>query len=200
MLEPNRNSTATVPEQPEAKPSLRRSTPVVITLVAILGLIGIANISSLMSGSKKSAPASALTIRPATANPQQVAESCRSRHPESALHGWPRKPSRLGAPHRALQTVSSSTPGADAPRPVRRSSMDGERRTLPHPRPKCLRRPAHALCRLALQERRAFVAIAFARELVLLSLEQRSLALATEWHNRSRFTTNRQRRATAGAR
>src|SRR5580658_3231411 len=129
-----------------------------------------------------------------------VAGSCRSRRPENALHGWLRKPSRLAAPHPALQTVSSATPDADAPRPVRRSSMDGERRTLPHPRPKRLRRPAHALCRLALQERRAFVAIAFPRELVLLSLEQRSLALATtEWHNRCWFTAKGQRRATAGA-
>src|ERR1700722_87698 len=128
-----------------------------------------------------------------------VTESCRSRHPENVRHGWPRKPSRLAALHPARQTVSSATPGADALRPVRRSSMDGGRRTLPHPRPKCLRRPAHALYRLALLERRAFVAIAFSRELVLLLLEQRSLALATEWHNPSRFTTNRQRRATAGA-
>src|SRR5258708_7261374 len=129
-----------------------------------------------------------------------VAESSRSRHPENALHCWPQKLSRLAAPHPALQTASSATPGADAPQPVRRSSMDGERRTLTHPRPKRPRRPAHALRRLALQERRAFVAIAFPRELVLLSLEQRSLALATEWHNRSRFTAKGQRRATASAR
>src|ERR1019366_6459869 len=128
-----------------------------------------------------------------------VAESCRSRHPENALHGWLQRPSRLAAPHPALQTVSSVAPGADAPRPVQRSSMDGERRTLPHPRPKRLRRPAHALRWLLVHEGRTFVTIAFPRELVLLSLEQRSLALATEWHNRSRFTAKGQRRATAGA-
>jgi type IV secretory pathway VirB10-like protein len=72
MLEPNQNSPATVPEQPEAKPPLRKSMPVVIALVTILGLIGIANVSSLVSGNKKSAPVSALPMRPATANPQQV--------------------------------------------------------------------------------------------------------------------------------
>jgi type IV secretory pathway VirB10-like protein len=72
MLEPNHNSPTTVPDQLESKPPLRRSTPVVIALVAILGLIGIANISSLVSGNKKSGPASALPMRPATANPQQV--------------------------------------------------------------------------------------------------------------------------------
>jgi type IV secretion system protein VirB10 len=38
----------------------------------IVGLIGLANISSLVSGKKKAAPQSALPMRPATANPQQV--------------------------------------------------------------------------------------------------------------------------------
>ena len=46
--------------------------PVVIALVAIIALIGIANLSSLVSGNKKAAPASALPMRPATPNPQQV--------------------------------------------------------------------------------------------------------------------------------
>jgi len=72
MTEPNQNPAATVPEQPEAKPPLRKSAPVVIALVTIVALIGIANISSLLSGNKKSAPASTLPMRPATANPQQV--------------------------------------------------------------------------------------------------------------------------------
>ncbi len=54
MPEPNQNPPATVPEQPEAKPPLRKSMPVVIALVVIIGLIGIANISSLLSGNKKS--------------------------------------------------------------------------------------------------------------------------------------------------
>ncbi len=72
MTELNQNSPATVPEQPEAKPPLRKGTPVVIALVAIVALIGIANVSSLLSGNKKSAPASTLPMRPATANPQQV--------------------------------------------------------------------------------------------------------------------------------
>ena len=41
-------------------------------LIAIVALIGIANVSSLLSGKKKSAPASSLTMRPSTANAQQV--------------------------------------------------------------------------------------------------------------------------------
>lgn len=72
MSEPNPNPPATVPEQPEAKPPLRKSMPVVIALVAIIALIGIANISSLLSGNKKTAPASAMPMRPSAPNAQQV--------------------------------------------------------------------------------------------------------------------------------
>lgn len=72
MPELNENPSATVPEQPESKPPLRKSMPVVIALVVIVALIGIANISSLVSGNKKSAPPSALTMSPTTPNAQQV--------------------------------------------------------------------------------------------------------------------------------
>ena len=72
MSETNQNPPATVPEQPEAKPPLKTGMPVVIALVAIIALIGIANVSSLLSGSKKSVPASAMTMRPASPNAQQV--------------------------------------------------------------------------------------------------------------------------------
>jgi len=72
MPEPNQTVPATVPEQPESKPPLRKSMPVVIALVVIIGLIGIANLSSLLSGNKKIAPASAMPMRPAAPNAQQV--------------------------------------------------------------------------------------------------------------------------------
>ncbi len=72
MHEPNQNTPATVPEQPEAKPPLKKGMPVVIVLVAIMALIGIANLSSLVSGSKKNAPASALPMRPSAPNAEQV--------------------------------------------------------------------------------------------------------------------------------
>ena len=72
MPEQNQNAPATVPEQPEAKPPLRKSMPVVIALVVIIGLIGIANLSSLLSGNKKNAPASTLSMRPAAPNARQV--------------------------------------------------------------------------------------------------------------------------------
>jgi type IV secretory pathway VirB10-like protein len=72
MPEPNENIPATVPEQPESKPPLRKSMPVVIALVVIIGLIGIANVSSLLSGNKKAAAKSSLTMSPTTPNAQQV--------------------------------------------------------------------------------------------------------------------------------
>jgi type IV secretion system protein VirB10 len=72
MPEPNQDAPATVPEQPEAKPPLRKSMPVVIALVAIVAIIGIANISSLVRGNKKNAPPSSMPMRPAAPDAQQV--------------------------------------------------------------------------------------------------------------------------------
>src|SRR6202451_2721262 len=74
MSEPNLNSPATVPEQPEAKPPLRKSMPVVIALVAIIALIGIANISSLLRGNKKTAPTSTMPTRPSAPDARQVTD------------------------------------------------------------------------------------------------------------------------------
>jgi type IV secretion system protein VirB10 len=72
MPEQNQVPTATVPEQPEAKAPVRKRMPVVIALVAILGLIGLANVSSLLRGNKRTAPVSALPMRPVSSNAQQV--------------------------------------------------------------------------------------------------------------------------------
>ena len=72
MSELNQNPPSTVPDQPESKPPLRKIMPAVVALVVIIGLIGIANISSLIHGNKKAAPASALPIRPAAPNAEQV--------------------------------------------------------------------------------------------------------------------------------
>ena len=72
MPELNHTPDATVPAQREAVGPVKKSTPIVIALIAIVALIGIANISSLVSGKKKTAPASALPMRPSTANAQQV--------------------------------------------------------------------------------------------------------------------------------
>ena len=72
MTEPNPNTPATIPEQPDAKPPLRKSMPVVIALVAILAILGIANVTSLLRGNKKAAPASSLPMRPSSPSAQQV--------------------------------------------------------------------------------------------------------------------------------
>jgi type IV secretion system protein VirB10 len=72
MTETNLNAAATVPEQPEAKAPVRKGMPVVIALVVILGLIGLANVSSLLRGNKRAAPVSALPMRPVSSNAQQV--------------------------------------------------------------------------------------------------------------------------------
>ena len=72
MTEQNPNTPATIPEQPDAKPPLKKSMPVVIALVAILAILGIANVTSLLRGNKKTAPTSALPMRPASPSAQQV--------------------------------------------------------------------------------------------------------------------------------
>ena len=72
MTEANQNQPVTVPEQPEATSPLKKSTPIIIALVVIVGLIGVANLSSLVGGGKKTVPMSSLPQRPASANPQQV--------------------------------------------------------------------------------------------------------------------------------
>ena len=72
MPELNQTQDATVPAQREAVGPMKKSTPVIVALIAIVALIGIANISSLVSGKKKGAPASALPMRPSTANASQV--------------------------------------------------------------------------------------------------------------------------------
>jgi type IV secretion system protein VirB10 len=72
MPELNENPPATVPEQPEAKAPVRKTMPVIIALVVIMALIGIANLSSLLRGNKRLAPASAMPMRPAAPNAQEV--------------------------------------------------------------------------------------------------------------------------------
>jgi type IV secretion system protein VirB10 len=72
MPEQNENPPATVPEQPEAKPPVRKIMSVIIALVVIMALIGIANLSSLLRGNKRSATANAMPMRPAAPNAQEV--------------------------------------------------------------------------------------------------------------------------------
>jgi type IV secretion system protein VirB10 len=72
MIEQTPNTPATIPEQPEAKPPLKKGMPVVLALVAILAILGIANVTSLLHGNKKIAPTSTLPMRPVSSSAQQV--------------------------------------------------------------------------------------------------------------------------------
>lgn len=72
MPEPTPETPATVPPQRESTPPVRKSLPVILALVVIVALIGIANISSLVSGKKKAAHASTLPMQPAAPNAQQI--------------------------------------------------------------------------------------------------------------------------------
>ena len=72
MPNPNDTTPATVPEQPEAKPPVRKTMPVIIALVVIMALIGIANLSSLLRGSKRPTSSSTMPMRPAAPNAQEV--------------------------------------------------------------------------------------------------------------------------------
>jgi type IV secretory pathway VirB10-like protein len=114
MQEPSQNPPATVPQQPEAKPPVRKGMPLVIALVVIIALIGIANLSSLVSGNKKAVPASALPMRPASANPQQVS-SFESQQAMQAQHDAEarQRQQELAAAMQQLQ-AAQETPGPEA--------------------------------------------------------------------------------------
>jgi type IV secretory pathway VirB10-like protein len=112
MTEPTQNPPATVPEQPEAKPPVKKTLPIVIVLVAVIALIGIANISSLISGNKRGAPQSALPMRPSTANPQQVS-SFESQQQAQARQDAADK-QRQQEIAAALQQLQSDQPGPEA--------------------------------------------------------------------------------------
>ncbi len=71
MPENQENQPATVPRSAR-QVAAQESKPVMIALIAIVALIGIANISSLVEWQQEGRAASAMPMRPATANPQQV--------------------------------------------------------------------------------------------------------------------------------
>jgi type IV secretory pathway VirB10-like protein len=114
MQEPNQNSPATVPEQPEGKSPVRKGMPVVIALVAIIAVIGIANLSSLLSGNKKAAPQSALSMRPTTANPQQVSSFENQQQAQARQDAdLAQRQQQLAAAMQQLQ-VAQNTPGPES--------------------------------------------------------------------------------------
>jgi len=72
MQEPEVIKPATVPAQPEAVAPMKKGRPLLYILVGGIVLIGITNLSGLISGKRKEAPRSAMPQRPSAANPQQV--------------------------------------------------------------------------------------------------------------------------------
>ena len=114
MADENLKQPATVPEQPEAKPPVRKGMPVVIALVVIIALIGIANLSSLVSGNKRAASQSALPMRPATANPQQVSSFQTQQQAQARQDAdLAQRQQQLAAAMQQLQSAQE-TPGPEA--------------------------------------------------------------------------------------
>jgi type IV secretory pathway VirB10-like protein len=114
MTEPNQLPPATVPEQPEAKSPVRKGLPLLIVLVVIIALIGIANLSSLVSGNKKAATQSALSMRPSAANPQQVSSFETQQAAQARTDADQRqRQQELAAAMQQLQS-GQSTPGPEA--------------------------------------------------------------------------------------
>jgi type IV secretory pathway VirB10-like protein len=136
MAELNENIPATVPEQPESKPPLRKSMPIVIVLVVIVALIGIANISSLLSGNKRSAPQSSLTMSPTTPNAQQVS-SFQMQQQQQARHDAEerQRQQELAAAMQQLQqdqSVPTTEAGNTPPMtPAQRAAIYGESPNAP---------------------------------------------------------------------
>jgi len=113
MTEQNLNTPATIPEQPEAKLPLKKGMPVVIALVAILAILGIANVSSLLRGNKKAAPASALQMRPTSPNAQQVS-SFETQQQLQAQHDAEEKQKQQELIAAMQQLQAAETPGPES--------------------------------------------------------------------------------------
>jgi type IV secretion system protein VirB10 len=136
MTDQNPNPPATVPAQREAVGPVKKSTPAIIALVVIVGLIGLANISSLVSGKKKAAQQSALPMRPATANPQQVKSFETQQQIEAKRDSDDRQRQQELAAEMQQLEASQGVPGPEAAgappmTPAQRSAMYGDSPNAP---------------------------------------------------------------------
>ena len=137
MPELNENTPATVPEQPESKPPLRKSMPVVIALVVIVALIGIANISSLLHGNKRNAPASALPMRPTAPNAQQVSsfesqQQLQAQHDAQERQHQQEIAAALAQLQQGQDTPGPESPGAPQMTAAQRAAIYGDSPNAPH--------------------------------------------------------------------
>ena len=134
---PNQNEVQpTVPEQPEAKLPLRKGAPLVLALIVIVALIGLANISSLVSGNKKVAPQSALTMRPSAPNAQQVTSFETQQQIQARRDMEERQRQQLLAAQMQQLQQEQSVPGPESPTtpamtPAQRSAIYGESPNAP---------------------------------------------------------------------
>jgi type IV secretion system protein VirB10 len=87
--------------------------PVVIALVAILAILGIANVTSLLRGNKKTAPTSALPMRPASPSAQQVS-SFEEQQKLQAQHDAEEKQRQQELLAAMQQLQSADTPGPES--------------------------------------------------------------------------------------
>jgi type IV secretion system protein VirB10 len=125
MTEPNPNTPATISEQPEARLPLKKGMPVVIALVAILAILGIANVTSLLRGNKKSAPPSALPMRPASPSAQQVSSFEQQQRLQAQQDAAEKqKQQELIAAMQQLQTDSSPGPESSSASPMTAAQRD----------------------------------------------------------------------------
>lgn len=137
MPELNENTPATVPVQPESKPPLRKSMPVVIALVVIMALIGIANISSLLHGNKRNAPASALPMRPTAPNAQQVSsfesqQQLQAQHDAQERQHQQEIAAALAQLQQGQDTPGPESAGAPQMTAAQRAAIYGDSPNAPH--------------------------------------------------------------------
>lgn len=137
MPELNENTPATVPEQPESRPPLRKSMPVVIALVVIMALIGIANISSLVHGNKRNAPASALPMRPTAPNAQQVSsfesqQQLQAQHDAQERQHQQEIAAALAQLQQGQDTPGPESAGAPQMTAAQRAAIYGDSPNAPH--------------------------------------------------------------------
>ena len=105
-----------VPAQPEPKSPVRKTTPIVVALVIIMALIGIANLSSLLRGNKKSSAAGSLPMtRPMAPDAQQVTGFERQQKLEAERDAEEqRRQKEAAAALEALETGEGGEPGPEA--------------------------------------------------------------------------------------
>jgi type IV secretion system protein VirB10 len=111
--------------------------PVVIALVVIMALIGIANISSLLHGNKRNAPASALPMRPTAPNAQQVSSFESQQQLQAQRDAQERQHQQEIAAALAQLQQGQETPGpesAGAPQmtAAQRAAIYGDSPNAPH--------------------------------------------------------------------